>query len=543
MSLLSGAVTLRRYLVSGSVPDNFRSSFADALQARAFQAPAAVTLGQTYGWARADNLLETDFGAIDRWLFNQYAVFLLRIEQRKLPPRLFRAMLKQRVAAWCQEHKRERAPAVVRTEIKELLEDELAARTLPLVRTHEVVWNIHEGWVAIDSHAQGVGDMFTKLFRDTFGLGLVEAGPLEWLRDAPDTVERLQVTHATCFTDPTAAAAFAAVEDQGRGDDVADLAEGRPALDVADLGSLAAVPHLTTDFLLWLWWRSETQSGRLELGDELIDVWVDDRVATRRHDGGGRVARVGDDASRGSSSVGTLLDGHVVSELRIGLRRQGREYKATIKAGLLLAGCKLPTECKGADDEVLYERGYLLEDLWFALSLLYRRFAAERIAASWYTEAVPGLAAWAMHVHQGGVEPEPDDVQAVRSDDHDADASNADLPDGPIALYREGPGAPELVARAMVTRGRVQVTEYAVRAPAVVGPAAPTDPFRELLDLTEELIDHADRSQQIPAHEAATEATRWRDICRNDRTVPATVQTKMRRWRRDLDRWRGTAPA
>lgn len=554
MGLLRGAPTVRRFLATAEVPDNFRTAYADLLQARAFQPAPKVSLSQVYGWARADNILEVDFvGAIDRWLFNQYAVFVLRIEQRKIPPRLFRAELARRVAAWCEEHKRERAPASVRTEIKELLQDELAAKCLPLVRTHEVVWNVAEGWVALDTAALAVGDIFRKLFRETFGIPLVEAGPLEWLRDAPDAIDALKRTGSTCFTDPVAAEA-ATFDDGPRGQiTLADLASPHgEGMTNADLGEVGTMPHLTADFLLWLWWRSERDSARLELaGGEFIDVWVDDRVATRKYDGGGRVARVGDDASRGSSCVGTLLDGHVVNELRVGLRRQGREYKATIKPGLILAGCKLPTECKGGDDEVLYERGFLLEDLWYALGQLYRLFAAERTAAEhWAHEVVPAMARWLMAVHRAGLEDDDRPARAAAGDDDGDEAANRDLPDGPIALYHEGTGAPELVARATVKRGRVLVTEYAVRAPAPAAPAStptpPADPFRELLDLTEQLVDHAEQERrpgpQLEARRIATEATRWRDICRGTRDVPPSVLASMTRWRKSLDGWRAPPP-
>ena len=83
-----------------------------------------------------------------------------------------------------------------------------------------------------------------------------------------------------------------------------------------------------------------------------------------------------------------------MQDLQIGVRREGREYATILRGPTLdVAAAKLPTECKGGEDEVLYERMFLYEDLFFVLRALYRLFARERASPSWATEHLPALRA------------------------------------------------------------------------------------------------------------------------------------------------------
>ena len=68
------------------------------------------------------NLLDTEFLDVNRWLYNQYAVFALRIDKKVLPAKLFQAHLQKRVQGWCAAYNRERCPSKVKQELREALE-------------------------------------------------------------------------------------------------------------------------------------------------------------------------------------------------------------------------------------------------------------------------------------------------------------------------------------------------------------------------------------------------------------------------------------
>lgn len=476
MPILKGGLTVRRFHVLGPVPDDFKTAFPSLLNSKRFSAPFALIRGeQLHGWCLPDNLLDTDFSQLDRWLFNQYAFFSLRVERKTLPPQLMKAKLAQRIKAWCEEHRRERAPASVRTELKELLEDELYARTMPNVRTFEVVWNLVEGWIIIGSASDRVCDLVRSHFRDTFGLQLQEAGPGAFLRDQPDVWERLQVSGLTPLggtsdTWPTPAAAAAWAPEHAP----ADLEDGEaaPLGDVED----PVLPHLAAEFLQWLWWKSEAEEGRLDLrlGDELerVDVWVNERVALAQADESRRRAVLtGTNSASTLEARAALTGGKVVRELAIGLRRQGREYALTLKgAALWVTAAKLPTECKGSGDEVLYERMFLYEDLSFVLRALFRHFAAERTDAGWWTAVTaPAMRAWAhATVSQDGAS----DDEAVSRVALVSPA--AGLPEGDVDVYALQGSTATLVGRATVQGDQLTMSrELRAALPAGSRPTAP----------------------------------------------------------------------
>ena len=180
MGILGGALTARRYRVVGTVPDGFRESFADSLRAYAFREKRDPQAGdESLGWAEIQNLLDTEFTDINRWLQDRYAIFSLRVDKKVVPAKLFKAHLEKKVESWCREQQRARCPVSVRGELKELLMFEMMQRTLPRVQVYEVCWNIVDGWLLFHNLSDRANERFVKLFFETFGLRLHPVVPLD----------------------------------------------------------------------------------------------------------------------------------------------------------------------------------------------------------------------------------------------------------------------------------------------------------------------------------------------------------------------------
>lgn len=192
MGILKGALSVRRYRVEGELPEGYRESYRDALEANAFR--EALTPGnkeERIGWVQVHNLLDATFMDMNQWMYNQYAVFALRVDKLALPGNYFKAHLAKRVSGWCEANKKERCPAAVKTELKETLELELLQKVLPRVQTFEVGWNFNEGWVIFHNQSELPNDKFRKLFHRTFGIALVPHDPLDFVADRTDLVEAL----------------------------------------------------------------------------------------------------------------------------------------------------------------------------------------------------------------------------------------------------------------------------------------------------------------------------------------------------------------
>lgn len=181
MGVLSGPMTARRFRVIGDLPDGWRDLFRDKLGEFAFrEPPGGVGKEEVEGWVSSHNLLDTDFSDFNRWLYNNYAVFSLRVDKKSLPTALFKATLQKQCDAWCLKEGRERCPNAVKNELKERLEEEWLVRAFPRVALTEILWKVDGGYVLVGASSEKTLDRVRKRFLQSFGLRLVPFSPLDW---------------------------------------------------------------------------------------------------------------------------------------------------------------------------------------------------------------------------------------------------------------------------------------------------------------------------------------------------------------------------
>jgi len=156
-----------------------------------------------------------------------------------------------------------------------------------------------------------------------------------------------------------------------------------------------ALPHLTTEFYVWLWFASEREGGTMDVGDGvgLIDFWIDERLSFRSPDEDKpRAVLTGENTSTSAEARAALASGKVVRDLRVHLRREEREYTVTLRGSHLdVCGLKFPQHAVDGEDELLYERMFLYEDVWAVIRALYRRFARERVSEAWHRDVLPAI--------------------------------------------------------------------------------------------------------------------------------------------------------
>lgn len=184
MGVVSGAMTVARFRVVGELPEGWRESFRERLNDFAFKEPPQGTgKEEVEGWVQIHNLLDTEFGDFNRWLYNDVLLFALRIDKKRLPAKLFKATLEKKCASWCAAKGVERCPASVRQELKDELEQNWLARTLPSVSVTEAAWHINSGWLLLHSLSETMAERYRKRFFRTFGLKLVPWSPLDYIGD------------------------------------------------------------------------------------------------------------------------------------------------------------------------------------------------------------------------------------------------------------------------------------------------------------------------------------------------------------------------
>jgi hypothetical protein len=167
---------------------------------------------------------------------------------------------------------------------------------------------------------------------------------------------------------------------------------------MSDESGPPVLPHLSSEFFVWLWFAAERDGGQMNLGEDLgiVDAWVDERISFRTpNEDKVRAVVTGENTATALEARAALAGGKVVRDVQLHLRRAEREYQITLRgAHLDLAGARLPSHSPEGVDELLYERMFLYEELWHVVRGLYRRFAMERTAETWRSETLPAMRAW-----------------------------------------------------------------------------------------------------------------------------------------------------
>jgi DNA recombination-dependent growth factor C len=179
MPLLSGAMGCRRYRVLNGPEHPDRDAWLNALSEHSFrQPPSAAKGGENLGWVNLRNLCVTEFD-LNSCFYGQYFVWSLRIDNKRIPGKLLKALLDLRMQEWLSETGRERVPAKVKAEMKDQLELELFPRQLPSVAVHDICWDMKDHLLRFFTNSNKANETFRVLFSQTFGLETRSLGPVD----------------------------------------------------------------------------------------------------------------------------------------------------------------------------------------------------------------------------------------------------------------------------------------------------------------------------------------------------------------------------
>ena len=179
---LTRSRSIRRYRIRGSLPSPQGEEFAQRLTARRFL-PLLVGQERTYGWVTAQNLLVTEFDP-GRLACGEYAAFALRVDRRRVNPRLLRAQVDLEVEARLQAAAdaggARRLGRDERRQLREDLRSELLRQTSPSVDAHTILLHPKRRLLCVLNLARTANELVRLHFRDTFDADLIALTP--WQR-------------------------------------------------------------------------------------------------------------------------------------------------------------------------------------------------------------------------------------------------------------------------------------------------------------------------------------------------------------------------
>ncbi len=152
------------------------------------------------------------------------------------------------------------------------------------------------------------------------------------------------------------------------------------------LEAIEQTRFLGREFLLWLWHVSESQNGIIPLPEgEDIEVFVDDRIVLEPPYGqGNRHLLSGLDPSTAPETAFALQMNNMPTEMKLKVIRGSQAWAFSLRGDdLLLRSLRIPEVLSQHEDDHLYERIYLLEQMESILEQLWRLFLERRLSVLW----------------------------------------------------------------------------------------------------------------------------------------------------------------
>ncbi|HUT71614.1 MAG TPA: hypothetical protein VMW89_13155 [Desulfatiglandales bacterium] len=161
---------------------------------------------------------------------------------------------------------------------------------------------------------------------------------------------------------------------------------------------------LGRDFLTWLWFKSEANEGRFDLGElGMVELWFDGKV-TLQSDSDQDVETItcsGENPSLREARF-ALTKSKKVTQAKLRLIVGDNEWSFTLDSTWLnFKSLKTPTVVHDKKDDpegLFYERVLLIEQPLRAIDTLFSSFIKIRTSPEWGTQELPALIEW---VNQG----------------------------------------------------------------------------------------------------------------------------------------------
>jgi hypothetical protein len=157
---------------------------------------------------------------------------------------------------------------------------------------------------------------------------------------------------------------------------------------------------LGREFLVWLWFKSETNEGLFSLGDAgSAELWFDGRVVLQpdANDGEEKVICLGE-TSRSREARFALAEYKTITEARVGLRIADNEWSFVLDSTWMnFKSFKTPRvlQDKTEDpDGLFYEKFSLIEEALSAMDTIFASFITLRLSPDWEESELPALLEW-----------------------------------------------------------------------------------------------------------------------------------------------------
>lgn len=385
MGVYANTVSITQFAVTGELPKSNQFEWlSQKLADRGFQSIENSTEESAEGWTLVDKPDDASFAVPSDFWRDNYVVFSLRKDQRKIPAAVLKSHTAREEGAFlAQNPNLRRTPKHKRDEIKEQVQLRLMTRCLPVPSTVDVVWDQKSGVLTLYSLGTKVIERFEDMFRKTFeGFSPVIIHPFARARKLL-TGQQLDALEAA---------------NQAGSDAVVALIRDNQ--------------WLGWEFMLWLLQRGVNGEGEFSVccpghlaSDERFSAWIDDRIQFQGGGEEGGIQKVTVSGSQDSylEAISALKGGKHITSATICMEKDENLWKLTLKGDTFgFASFKCPqvriekdatVDQMSEREAVFYERLFLQDQGLQLFDSLFTAFLAERLSDAWNSR-LQAVQAW-----------------------------------------------------------------------------------------------------------------------------------------------------
>ncbi len=265
MPFKNGRVSFARFTVTGDAPAAITQETLDKLSQHAFtDSPVGAPEQVESGWISGEHIFDTSF-TFDKNAFGNMLLFALRLDTNRIPADIKHAYQRAHEQAVAAGNPSGFLSRSQKKEVRELVDrqihDELATGRHRRSKQVDLLWDLAAGHLYCAATGTVVQEQLAARFRETFDCDLeaLTAGALaETLLQGKGRLRDFEDLHPSPFTAPPS------VTRKDHED-----ATGPQDMSIPNVPWTHASPNskdfLGNEFLLWLWWVTETREASVKV--------------------------------------------------------------------------------------------------------------------------------------------------------------------------------------------------------------------------------------------------------------------------------------
>jgi hypothetical protein len=370
MSFLSGSMSFECFRINGTQPRRFGPEQIEILEQYAISKTEGFSSEQMRaGFLAGKHLLDYDFD-LEKNVFGDALHFAVRSDTNQVPAAIRRAWLQIELALSTADSPGRRPTKAQRQEAKEAVEArcEEAVGSGQFLRMQQfpALWDAKNSLLYFGSSSAAAVEACSELMTRAFELDLTRltAGnlALEWAKKARQRTALSDVLPCNFHA----------------GGGGADVVWWNGEKDNYDF--------LGNDFLLWLWWRWNTQGDTISLADgsDVTGMFTRTLALECPRGESGKGTITAEDPTQLPEAAQAIGSGKLPRKAGLILVRHGVQYELVLQAeSFAVSGAKIQVDEEAEGRGILEDRIENLRVMKETLDLLFQAFCTRRIGKEW----------------------------------------------------------------------------------------------------------------------------------------------------------------